>query len=151
MGCSTVRSDGASIRPSSWELLRSAFSAISANISITTTTTGVDVTITMLTPITASIMAAISGTTMAATSGIAISDTAAPFMERKVACMAPWPAEAANTLEAEGSMVAAEAEASMVAAEATTKTRNIGETKVYNGNAPRGAGASRVFLAMCEQ
>jgi hypothetical protein len=45
----------------------------------------------------------------------------------------------------------AEAEASMVAAEATTKTRNIGETKLYNGNAQRGARASRFFCAMCEQ
>jgi hypothetical protein len=48
-------------------------------------------------------------------------------------------------------MVAVEAEASTVAAEATTKTRNIGETKLYTGNAQRGAEASRFFCATCEQ
>jgi hypothetical protein len=48
-------------------------------------------------------------------------------------------------------MVPLEAEASMVAAEATTKTRNIGERKLYNGNAQRDAKASRFFCAMREQ
>src|SRR5260370_41501443 len=76
-------------------------------------------------------------------------------MERKVACMALWSAGAANTLEAEVSMVeveaevsmvGAEAEASRVAAAATTNTRNIGETKLYNGNAQRGARAPRFFV-----
>jgi hypothetical protein len=43
-------------------------------------------------------------------------------------------------------MVAVEAEASTVAAEATTKTRNIGETKLYTGNARRDAKASRFFV-----
>jgi hypothetical protein len=48
-------------------------------------------------------------------------------------------------------MVAVEAEASTVAAEATTKTRNIGETKLYTGNPKRDAESSRFFCAMCEQ
>jgi hypothetical protein len=48
-------------------------------------------------------------------------------------------------------MVPLEAEASMVAAEPTTKIRNIGERKLYNGNAQRDAQASRFFCAMCEQ
>ena len=48
-------------------------------------------------------------------------------------------------------MVAVEAEASTVAAEATTKTRNIGETKLDTGNAQRDAEASRFFCAMREQ
>jgi hypothetical protein len=48
-------------------------------------------------------------------------------------------------------MVPLEAEASMVAAEPTTKTRNIGETKLHTGNAQRDARASRFFCALCEQ
>src|SRR5258708_14001402 len=104
MGSTTARSGGASIRPSSWDLLRSAFTATAMNILIMTSTTGVAVTITMLTSITvaASIMVAISGAAMAAISGTAVavssrttmagvsgtgSDTAAPLMEWKLACM----------------------------------------------------------------
>src|SRR5258707_14581157 len=97
MGSTTARSGGASIRPSSWDLLRSAFTATTMNILIMTSTTGAAVTITMLTSITvaASIMVAISGAAMAAISGTAVAgssrttmagvlgtglDTAAPLM-----------------------------------------------------------------------
>src|SRR5258707_11260832 len=104
MGSTTARSGGASIRPSSWDLLRSAFTATTMNILIMTSTTGVAVTITMLTSITvaASIMVAISGAAMAAISGTAVavssrttmagdsgtgSGTTAPLMGMKLGCM----------------------------------------------------------------
>jgi hypothetical protein len=90
------------------------------NILIMTSTTGVAVTITMLTSITvaASIMVAISGAAMAAISGTAVavssrttmagisgtgSDTAAPLMEWKLACMV---AAEAVSMAVEVSMVA---------------------------------------------
>src|SRR5260370_36762231 len=111
MGSTTVRPDGASIRPFSSDLLRAAFTATTMNILIMTSTTGVAVTITMLTSImvAASILVAISGVAVAATSGTiaaaisdttvavssrttmagisgTVSDTAAPLMEWKLAC-----------------------------------------------------------------
>src|ERR1700730_252213 len=150
MECSTVPSDGASIRPSTWDLLRSAFTATSMNVSVMTSIAGVGVTIITLTSITnTDSVAAILGTVMAAISGIAVavssrttmaaisgtvSDTVAPIM-------GPWPAaEAANTLEAV-SMVVAEAFTVVAAAEegptvaavvaegGTPKSRNTGKTK----------------------
>src|ERR1700738_5291708 len=146
MEFSTVPSDGASIRPSTWDLLRSAFTATSTNVSVMTSIAGVGVTIITLTSITnTDSVAAILGTVMAAISGIAVavssrttmaaisgtvSDTVAPIM-------GPWPAaEAANTLEAVSmvvaeafTVVAAEEVPTVVAEEVTTKSRNTGKTK----------------------
>src|ERR1700737_4432735 len=142
MECSTAPSDGASIRPSTWDLLRSSFTATSTNVSVMTSIAGVGVTIITLTSITntdsvaailGTVMAAISGiavavssrTTMAAISGIAVAVSSRTTMaaisgtvsDTAAPIMGPWPAaEAANTLEAV-SMVVPEAFTVVAAAE----------------------------------